>query len=467
MPPVPPTPPPWTKQLLTWAMHPKPESHGGLSLLHTLVRILLITAIESRRNALSLRASALTYTILLSLVPMLAMSTAVVKGLGGGNELQRLVSGYIDTLEQGAPLAHSTSPVIPPGRSEDPSGPTGTPPPHQATVSDQYRAAATQIFDYVDRTDFATLGSIGVMGVLLGAIMVLHNIELSMNAIWHVPAGRSLLRKITDYLSFLILMPLSLNLGFAANAVLKNDALFQTMLSLLPGAWLQTILLFLMPLFFISLTFFLIYLFFPNTRVRPGPAWIGAICAGGLWFLSQNIYIGLQIGLARYNTIYGSFATLPLFLLWMFLSWLFILGGAQLAFACQRHLSYQLEPGAHSPLQQLSAAFDILGTCYACYEKKLPCSQQDLQIHLPAVPASLLRTSLEKLLRSDIIRRDKGHLFPGAPPTSLHYHEVVSAILGEALRHSPGGQVTKKLFQEGKGVLKQDFSCPLPGRSPS
>lgn len=447
------------KRLLNWANTPCHTSPFWLHKLHNLIRIILITFKEFGNNALNIRASALTYTILLSLVPMLAMSTAVVKGLGGGNELRQLVYSYIDTLEETTPLTHVG--LLDTLQSEEPlqTDAALVAPTKETPVTDHFRSAADQIFDYVDNTDFATLGTIGVLGVLLSAILVLSNIELSMNTIWHVPAGRSLLRKVTDYLTFLILMPLSINFGFAANAVLKNDTLLNKFLDFLPGPWVQTGLLFLVPLFFITLTLFLIYIFFPNTKVKPGPAFIGALFAGTLWFITQNIYIGLQIGVSKYNAIYGSFATLPLFLVWMFLGWVFILGGAQLAFACQRHQSYQLKKNDHSPLEQLSAAFDILTITYDFYTSKTKLKNKELPFHCPAYSAALLFSSLKKLIASQIIvNTETGRLLPAGPANKLQYQEIVSSILGDSFPDTKGGKAAAALLNQAKPLLNKDFS---------
>jgi membrane protein len=446
-------------RLLNWANTPCHTDPFWLHKLHILLRIILITFKESGNNSLNIRASALTYTILLSLVPMLAMSTAVVKGLGGGNELRQLVYSYIDTLEETTPLPHVGIPAALQSEEQTQTDADMVAARQDTPVTDHFRSAADQIFDYVDNTDFATLGTIGVLGVLLSAIFVLSNIELSMNTIWHVAAGRSLLRKTTDYLTFLILMPLSINFGFAANAVLKDDTLLNKLLDILPGPWVQTGLLFLIPLFFITLTLFLIYIFFPNTKVNPGPAFIGALFAGTFWFLTQNIYIGLQIGVSRYNAIYGSFATLPLFLVWMFLGWVFILGGAQLAFACQRHHNYQLKKINHSPLEQLSAAFDILNITYDFYTNKIKLKTTELPAHFPAYSATLLFSSLKKLIASQtIVSTEQGRLLPGGPANKLQYQEIVSSILGNSFPDTEGGKAVAALLKQATPILNKDFS---------
>ncbi len=446
-------------RLTHWANEPYAKNSFLLQKLHTLLRILLITIKEFSSNELNIRASALTYTIILSLVPMLAMSTAVIKGLGGGDELRQVVYSYIDTLEETTPLTKITIPGTHQEEEQQQRDVSGSSIQESAPVTDNFRAAADQIFNYVDNTDFATLGTIGVLGVLLSAILVLSNIELSMNTIWQVPSGRSLIRKVTDYLTFLILMPLSINFGFAANTVLKNDVLLNKLMAFLPGPWVQTALLFFVPLFFITMTLFLIYIFFPNTKVRPMPALIGAVFAGTLWFITQNFYIGLQVGVSKYNAIYGSFATLPLFLIWMFLGWVFILGGAQLAFACQRQSNYQLKKIEHSPVEQLSAAFDILNIAFDSYGNKTTLETKDLPGHCPNYTAEMLFSSLRRLIDSQIIAiTKKGRLLPAIPADQLQYREIVSAILGNSFPATKGGKAASALFQQTTPVLNKSFS---------
>ncbi len=431
-----------------------------LHAFHTFFRIILITAKEFNSNELNIRASALTYTILLSLVPMLAMSTAVIKGLGGGDQLRQVVYSYIDTLERTTPITQEAiSPTF--LKNTQKSQPVeNTPSPQQdASITKHLRSATDQIFDYVDKTNFATLGTFGVLGILFSAVLVLGNIELSMNTIWHVSSGRSILRKVTDYLTFLVLMPLSINFGFAANAVLKNDALLGKIMAFFPAVWTQTALLLIVPLFFITLTLFLIYIFFPHTKVKPIPALIGALLAGTLWFITQNFYINLQIGVSKYNAIYGSFATLPLFLVWMFLGWVFILGGAQLAFACQQHSNYQLRKEEHSPLEQLSAAFDILTTTLDSYADNKELQKNELPAYCPAYSARLIFSTLEKLLSSHIlVATQKGRLLPSAPADQIQHQEIITAILGKTFPQTKGGKAASLLLKQADPFLNMSFA---------
>lgn len=160
--------------LKTWADRPVSDCSLFISVVHYLLRIVLITISEFKNSELSLRSSALTYTILLSLVPMLAMSTAVVKELGGGNELRETAYTYIESLEQSNNF-QITDPV-------DGFTPWGKQQEAETSLTAHLRSAVDRLFDYVDRTNFATLGTIGVIGILLSVLLMLAHIESAMNA---------------------------------------------------------------------------------------------------------------------------------------------------------------------------------------------------------------------------------------------------------------------------------------------
>jgi membrane protein len=413
--------------------------------------VLLITAGEFRKNELSLRASALTYTILLFLVPMLAMSTALVKGFGGNNQLRQVVYGYIDTLEHNS----TTTPPAPSQIDTEPGNADRT----TATLTMHLRSAADKIFDYVDKTDFTTLGSIGVLVMLITIILAFDTIEMAMNTIWQVHSGRSALRKITDYLALLILMPVAINIGFAATTVIKSPTLLDRIEPFLPVIWLQTIFLLLLPILFITLALSISYMVFPNTRVHPLPAFIGAILAASFWFITQNIFISLQIGVSNYNTIYGSFATLPLFLVWLYLGWIFILTGAQVAFACQNHHNYQLLPMPPTPAQQLSAAFDIVHQVFLSFDRQQVLTIKMLSDLCPGHIPSLISSTIEQLLAADIIHIEdkKQLLFPTLPAAKLSQGALVKAILGENTPDTEGGRQSRSAIEAASQALPLSF----------
>ena len=442
-------------RIVGWADRPSTLPAGPKQALHTFVRIFLITAREFNRNELSLRASALTFTILLSLVPMLAMSTALVKGFGGNNQLRQMVSSYIDALEQSPP---ATAPAPSPLDVEAVAEPAITAE-IAATLTVHLRSAADRIFDYVDQTDFTTLGSISVLVMLIAIILVFNTIEQAMNRIWKVPAGRSALRKVTDYLALLILMPVAVNISFAATTVLRNPTLLATLEPFLPVLWLQSFVLLLLPVFFITLALAISYMVFPNTRVKTTPSFIGATLAASLWFITQNVYISLQIGVSNYNAIYGSFATLPLFLIWLYLGWIFILSGAQLAFVCQTHNNYQLIPTTPRPAEQLSAAFDIIHQVFVSFDQQQPLTVKMLPALCPEQRPFLLLSTLDQLLEADILHLNdnKQCLFPALPAIKLKQAAVVKTILGTDTPATEGGRLSRLAIEAAIQALPPTF----------
>ena len=402
--------------------------------VRSLVRLILVTTREFRHNALSLRSGALTYAILLSLVPTLAISTAVVKGLGGGDQLRKAAYTYIETLEEGKSDTPSDSVTASPAEPTSPED--------GENLTDRLRSVVGKVFDYVDKTNFATLGTVGVAGILLTVIMVLGTVEETMNVIWKVQAGKPLLRKIGDYLALLILMPVSVNIAFAASAFLKNPVLAAKMNMLIPFARIQVFLLKTVPVLSITLTFYVMYIFFPNTRVKTLPALLGSLLAAILWFAVQNIYITLQVGLAKYNAIYGSFATLPLFLVWIYLGWMFFLTGAQVAFAYQNLQTYRLVPFAAVPSLKLAAAFDTMDSVYLAFSTGRSLTTGNLTDHLPPYPQPVVAEALALLKAGGLVHvsQSDDRLLPTSPLEQYDGKSVVEIILGAEAPDTKGGK---------------------------
>lgn len=411
-----------------------------------LVRLVLITFGEFRKNDLPLRAGALTYTVLLSLVPVLAMSTAVVKGLGGGDELREVAYTYLETLEQSSssktehPVLTDQEPV--PGEEESVEQ-------DETSLTGHLRSGLDTLFDYVDNTNFTALGSFGIAGILVSVILVFGTIETAMNRIWHVADGRSIIRKISDYLTIMVLMPISINVAFAASAFLKNRTLSDKFDMLIPFAWVQALILKLVPVFFIALTFYVIYIFFPNTKVRNRPAILGATLAAILWFIVQNVYITMQIGVANYNAIYGSFATLPLFLVWMYLAWLFVLTGAQVAYAIQNLSGYRLLPYIPIPSLRLSAAFDILDEVRSGFAENVAVTRQDLAETLNSYDALIVDTTISELCEAGFLftAQESDRLLPAGPTSDTEQKQVINLILGTQTPQTEGGELGRKVLE--------------------
>lgn len=446
-----------TSRLVSWADQQNVSEQSLVHrATHRFCRIFLITAQEFKKNELSLRAAALTFTVMLSLVPILAMSTAVVKGLGGGDQLKEVVYSYVGSLGG----QNTSENVDAMGKTDESTAPTEKAKKAGSNLTQHLYSAIDKIFNYVERTNFATLGTIGVAGIVLSVVLVLGNIELAMNAIWHVDSSRSIMRKIADYLALIVLMPISVNIGLAASAILKNDTLLSKFSIFLPIAWLQALLLKFIPILFLALTLYVIYMFFPNTRVKTVPAMVGALFAGFFWFEVQNIYINMQIGVAKYNAIYGSFATLPLFLVWIYCGWIFILIGAQIAYACQHNNSFRLTSTVSPPSLQLAVAYDLLDYVQHRFDKEQQATLEHfISIYTMHNP-HLVSDTIDQLKCAGLIHttEDSTSLKPSIPRQSLDYGKVVRAVIGATFSETEGGKKSSHVLGAVAAPLTTPFT---------
>jgi membrane protein len=410
--------------------------------LRSFFRIHLIFFKEFDEDRIPLRASALTFTIVLSLVPTLALGTAVLKGLGAGDQARQAAYRLIDQLE----IKNGTSATQTDQDKEDeykqPSAQennlkatenVGTLPKGDEELTGHLRKATTQIFDYVDRTDFATLGAFGIVGLLLAVVSVLGSIESSMNAIWLAESERPWGRKIMDYLALMILLPVSINLALATEATFQSPALLEKFRQYLPMPGLEHLILKTLPVLLVITTFGILYRFLPNTKVKLLPAMAGGIFGGIAWFIIQALYVKLQIGVARYNAIYGSFATLPLFLIWLQLGWIIFLSGAEMAFAVQYWKNYNPSNAKLTPIARLALAFNIVNKALTDFKNRKVTTRSNLAMDLRQ-PETTINNVLEDLLEGGMLRKvedskQSGYL-PAAPAETINPTEVVDLIIG-------------------------------------
>jgi membrane protein len=447
--------------VMAWVWKAPAEGHTKPALIfHAAIRIIFILVFEFRRDTIPLRASALTYTVVLSMVPMLALGTAVLKGLGAGDQMKEAAYRIIDqfdssTVQEGAAAV--------PESLEDPSmawdGPgeveeEGVPPESGGLVG-QLRMAVDKIFDYVKRTNFATLGAFGILGLLFAVISVLGSIEQAMNVIWETESGRPLGRKVMDYLALMILFPVSINVGLAAEATLKSETLLSRINVLLPVSWILSLVLKMVPVIVLVATFTILYRFLPNTKVRVLPAFVGGLVGGIGWLLVQGLYVYLQIGVARYNAIYGSFAILPLFMVWIYVGWVVFLTGAETAFSFQNWRRYVPGVDTLAPIVRLALAFDVLDGVFADYSQRHSAERSRIARRLEISEAQVGKV-LEDLEAAKLLKHldeEAGEYVPAAPAEKIEAVEVVDAICGRKTQTSPGGQVAKQVFDSARKAL--------------
>ncbi len=418
--------------LLWQRLWPRPGAEASLPrrVFWGIFRIVAIFCREFQRDNIPLRSSALTFTIVLSLVPTLALGTAVLKGLGAGDQMREAAYRLVDQIEGGAP--GSVAGVSP--KSLDNGAPARVIPatPRDTKLNGHLHMAVTKIFAYVDRTNFAALGAFGIIGLVIAVLSVLGRIEQALNVIWQASAGRNMGRKLMDYLALMILLPICVNLGFAAEAMFRNKAIFNMVNNLLPVAGLSRIFS-VLPMLVLIITFAVLYRFLPNIKVRILPALVGGVVGGISWFLIQTFYVKLQIGVARYNAIYGSFATLPLFLLWLNIAWLVFLSGAEVSFACQVFRDYEWYPPKLSPYNSLAMAFDLLDEIFIDFRKRKFTSQADLAARCRRYSQRSIATVLDLLVAGGLLRQVEdapNSYVPAAPVASFTATDVVKLVWG-------------------------------------
>jgi membrane protein len=180
---------------------------------------------------------------------------------------------------------------------------------------------------------------------------MLGNIESTMNRIWHARKQRSFFKRLRDFTLFMMFGPALVVVGSAANIFISAN-----IINLLPEilqSSLSFLTSFLVPIGIFTLLFFLIYQAMPNRAIKPKSSFFAAIFAGTAFQILQYYYFNIQMSISAYNTIYGSFAALPLLLIWLRMSWVIILFGAELAYGIEQERDFSASQQPHPPSHNL------------------------------------------------------------------------------------------------------------------
>ena len=335
-------------------------------------------------------------------MPLVALAFAVAKGFGFEASLERQLS-------------------------ESLSG-------HQEVV-EQIMTFATRM---LENTKGGLLAGVGVVILLWTVMRLLINIELSFNEIWQVAKGRSWIRKFTEYFSIMLFAPVLMILAGSITVVISTE-----LENLIAGYdFLQTVgpvlnlLIKMIPYTLVWLLFTLVYMVMPNTKVNFGSALVAGIIAGTAFQLVEWGYIHFQVGVSRYNAIYGSFAALPLFMVFVNISWLITLIGAEVAYANQ-HVSdvqQEIDGGKLSNTQRHVISLLILRQVNDAFEKgNDPLSAKDLVAHLD-LPFGVTTKALELLVKAHLLteiesgNQEISTYLPARSLDELHVSDVVKAL---------------------------------------
>ncbi|MDY0222250.1 MAG: YhjD/YihY/BrkB family envelope integrity protein [Desulfobacterium sp.] len=344
-----------------------------------------------KRDNCMLRASALTFYTLLSIVPVMALAFGIAKGFG------------FEKVLQGELLARLA------GQEE----------------------AVLRILNFSETllgdTKGSLMAALGVIFLIWAVVKMIGHMEDAFNAIWWIKKGRTLIHKFNDYLALLFVAPLLLI--FSSSTTLFLVTRVKSFFEEAGGAVVVEPFFFffvkLVPFLTIWLLFFFLYMFIPNKKVDFRAALMGAVIAGGLYQIGQMVYINFQVGVSHYNAIYGSFAALPLFLIWLQASWVLVLIGAEIAFAWEGRNGVDEKEGAYERMSLRTRKILSLRIVLVCVQRfsrgvKAP-SDGEIAAEIE-IPLGVVRMLLSDLVECNIlvqITTDSGSRFQPAMDVEL------------------------------------------------
>ncbi len=289
-----------------WLLHEQRLPPFKAAIIKTL-KIVTLSVQGFSSDLCPLRASALTLYSILSIVPVIAMLFGIAKGFGFETMLEQRL------LEQA---------------------------PDQDAMVLQLISFAQNL---LESTKGGVVAGIGIVVLFWTIISVIGNIEESFNYIWKIGTGRSISRKFSDYLSLMLLAPVLLIASGSITVFLDTKINWLINVIELPefGTWLVIKALGLSPLVLMIALFTFTFIFMPNHKINYRAGIIAGIITGIMYHLLQGAYLSLQIGVSKYNAIYGSFAALPLFVVWLQTGWMIVLFGCEMAFFLQNYETYR------------------------------------------------------------------------------------------------------------------------------
>lgn len=345
---------------------------------------------------LPLRAMGLVYITILSIVPLLAISFSVLRGFGYHKQMEPMLYEFL------------------------------------APLGDKGVELTNQIIGFVDNVQ-------GYVGAAVGALVLLiyttlsmaEKVEDSLNFVWRVERSRSIARRFSEFLSVILLGPvvmvtaISLIAAVESNEVVRELRGFQTVEQTFLVAGQLT------PYLMVIVGFSFVYWFIPNTRVRLGAALVGGIAGGLLWAASGQLFATFAANSVRTLSIYATFAIVIIALIWLYLCWLILLVGAQVAFYIQHpeHLRLgfrRINLGGRQREEIALSVMSLVARRFRDGGGSVPLRDVAAGLALPSLLIGEVRARLESA--GLLIHTDKDQLLPGRDPGQISLKEVLDAV---------------------------------------
>lgn len=359
------------------------------------LRLIQVLIQDFATGQITLRAMGLVYTTLLSIVPLLAFVFAVLKALGVQQNIKPLLLNFL------APLGAQAAGI------------------------------STKIVDFVDNVKAGVLGVIGLLVLIYAVISLVQKVESGLNYIWRVREARTLGERFSHYLSVILVGPVLLVSALAITATVSSHSVTQHILDIAPFGRLLVMGIKIVPYLLVSGAFTFIYAIVPHTHVRFRAALVGGVCAGVIWEFASWAFAALTVSSTRLTVIYSGFAILIMFMAWLYLCWLILLVGAQVAFYIQNPelVRHGHDNAGGRTLERLALhAMYFIGRCF--YASTTPWSREELAQRL-RVPTDTALDILGRLCEARLIMLISGRIrryVPARDMNTITLRDIVNAV---------------------------------------
>jgi membrane protein len=384
---------------------PASQRAGSLGLGLRLLRYPYAVLRDLSRGEINLRAMSLVYATLLSLIPLLAFSFAIVKTFGGHRDLVPIVYEFFRPV--GEPAATDLT---------------------------------TRVVQFANRASSGVVGSLGLALLAWTLIGTIKKVEDSFNFLWHVEQPRSFARRVTEYSTLLVAGPVVLVVFIGLTHQALSSAPLQEVANLrvplLP--WLRAAGIALAPYATVSVFFTALYMMVPNTRVEWRAALTGAIVGGILWAAVGKVFTAFVVYSTRLTIVYAGFAFVVAGLLWTYFGWLILLAGAQLSFYVQNpaylHLGLQRLRLSAVELEELALRLMyFVGRAHVAGGGPWTVNGMATELGLPGIAVAHMAAALERA--GLLLVTDSDELLPGRDLGHIRVREILELARNQRSGH--------------------------------
>ena len=395
------------------------------------LRIFAAVIKDLRNGQLSLRAMSLVYTTVISLVPLLAVSFSVLKGFGAHSQIEPMLIQAMEPL------------------------------------GDKGVEITEKIVGFIDNIKVGVLGAVGVGFLIFTVISMTQKIENSFNYIWRVSKGRSFAERFSDYLSVILIGPLLVVVSTGLSAAAGNNEYLDKFYSVPLFAFVIDLFSVLIPYLILSIAFAFLYSFIPNTKVSIKSALVAGLLTSVVWKLMGWGFASFVLNSANNASIYAAFATLIIFMIWLYLVWLVLLVGSSFAYYHQNP-KQTLVSKFSSELSIEDVEFLALEICYLIVKDFYKNNGSNWtvesiaqKLNLPIISVSRVTDKLEE--KRVLTRKiDSGAFIPARAPETILLIDVLSAIRSSNKNSISidGRQISKQVsqfFEDTRNSVKKEL----------